>query len=153
LFINGGDVTVSGTLNGQLSIGTNRNIVIINNVLYNTDPRTTPSSTDTLGLIAERDVIVSTSAPDNLEIDASIMALGDSFTVEEWWEGPAKDTLTVFGGIIQDERGPVGTFDSSTNTKTSGYSKDYQYDSRLMANPPPFYPTTGDYVVISWREQ
>lgn len=153
LFINGGDVFISGTLSGQLSVGTNRNIVITDNVKYNSDPRTNPTSTDTLGLIAERDVIINNDAPNNIEINASMMALGNSFTVEDWWEGPPKDTMTVFGGIIQDERGPVGTFNPETNSRISGYSKDYQYDARLMTNPPPFYPTTGDYVVVTWREQ
>lgn len=152
LFVNGGDLTVSGTLNGQLSMGTNRNIIIANNITYNSDPRANPNSTDTLGLIAERDVIISRYAPQDVEVDASIMALGNSFTVERWWRGPAKGTLTVFGGIIQDYRGPVGTFNPRTNTKVSGYTKDYQYDARLMTNPPPFYPTTGDYVIVSWQE-
>ncbi len=153
LFVNGGDLTVSGALNGQLSMGTNRNIVISDDVTYNSDPRIDPTSTDTLGLIAERDVIISQSAPDDVEVNASVMALGNSFTVENYWQGPAKGTLTVYGGIIQDERGPVGTFNPSTNTKASGYSKDYQYDPRLMTNPPPFYPTTGDYVISSWSEE
>ena len=81
------------------------------------------------------------------------MALGNSFTVEDWNQGPPKGTLTVLGGIIQDYRGPVGTFNPSTNTKVSGYTKNYQYDARLMTNPPPFYPTTGDYVIVSWQEE
>ncbi|MBU4589880.1 MAG: hypothetical protein KKG01_03045 [Candidatus Omnitrophica bacterium] len=153
LFVNGGDLTISGTLNGQLSVGTNRNIVIPDNIIYNNDPRVDPTSTDTLALIAERDTVISMGAPYDLEINASIMALGNSFTVENYWEGPAKGTLTVYGGIIQDERGPVGTFNASTNTKVSGYTKDYQYDTRLMTNPPPFYPTTGDYVIVSWEEE
>lgn len=153
LFVNGGDLTVSGTLNGQLSVGTNRSIIVPDNILYNNDPRTDPSSTDTLAIIAERDVVISENAPYNLEINASVMALGNSFTVEEYWESPAKGTLTVYGGIIQDERGPVGTFNSGTNEKVSGYSKNYQYDARLMTNPPPFYPTTGDYVLASWQEE
>ena len=153
LFVNGGNLDISGILNGQLSVGTNRSIVIPDNITYNTNPRTDPTSTDTLGLIAEKDVVISRNAPHDLEIAASVMALGDSFTVEEYWQGPAKGTLSVYGGIIQDERGPVGTFNASTNTKVSGYSKDYQHDTRLMNNPPPFYPTTGDYVVASWQEE
>lgn len=153
LFVEGGDLSISGTLNGQLSLGTNRNIIITSNIIYNNNPRINPASTDTLGLIAERDVVISQGAPYNLEIDASTMALGNSFTVENYWQGPAKGTLTVYGGIIQDERGPVGTFNPDTNTKVSGYSKNYLYDSRLMTSPPPFYPTTGDYVMVSWREE
>lgn len=153
LFINGGNVSVSGVLNGQLSIGTNKDIVIVNNVTYNKNPRVDPTSTDTLGLIAEKDVVISENAPHDIEIDASIMALGNSFTVEDWWDGSPKGTLTVYGGIIQNERGPVGTFNPATNQKTTGYTKNYQYDIRLMTNPPPFYPTTGDYVVVRWKEQ
>ncbi len=153
MFVDNGDVTISGTLNGQLSIGTSENIVVSDNVTYNTDPRVNPTSTDTLGLIAERDVVISQSAPHDIEIDASVMALGESFTVENYWQGPPKGTISVYGGIIQDERGPVGTFNPSTNSKASGYSKDYQYDPRLMASPPPFYPTTGDYVISSWSEE
>jgi type II secretory pathway pseudopilin PulG len=90
LFVNGGDLTISGILNGRLSVGSNRNIVIANNLVYNQDPRVNPDSTDTLGLIAERDVVVSRDAPFDVEIDGSIMGLGNSFTVERWWQGPAK---------------------------------------------------------------
>lgn len=153
LFVDEGNLVISGILNGQLSVGTNQSIVIPDNITYSKDPKIDPTSTDTLGLIAENDVVISRNAPYDLEIDASIMALGDSFTIEEYWLGPAKGTLTVYGGIIQDQRGPVGTFSVSTNTKVSGYSKDYQHDARLMNNPPPFYPTTGDYVVASWQEE
>jgi len=154
LFVTGGDLTVSGTLNGSLTMGTNRDIVIADNIVYHDDPRVNPDSQDSLGLIAERDIIVDKNAPYDVEIDASLMALGDSFQVENWWVGPAKGTLTVYGGIIQKNRGPVGTFNPATNQKVSGYSKDYQYDSRLKDNPPPYYPTTGDYVQAqdSWRE-
>lgn len=153
LFVTGGDLTVSGTLNGRLSMGTNRNVVIADNVTYADDPRVNQNSDDMLGLIAERDVVVSIGAPANLEVDASVMALGNSFIVENWWQGPPKDTLTVYGGIIQRERGPVGTFSGSTGQKLSGYSKDYNYDPRLVNSPPPFYPTTGDYISLSWKEQ
>ena len=152
VFVEGGDAEISGVLSGQLSIGTNRDIVITNNIVYNDDPRTNPASTDTLALIAEKNVIISEDAPYNTEIDASVMALGNSFTVEDWWQSPAKGDLIVYGGVIQRQRGPVGTFDPQTSSKQSGYSKDYQYDSRLLTNPPPFYPTTGDYVVVLWEE-
>lgn len=153
VFVDGGDLTVSGTLNGQLTMGTNRNLVVANNITYADNPRINPNSDDKLGLIAERNVVVSSSAPDNVEIDASIMALGNSFIVENWWSGPVKGNLTVYGGIIQRERGPVGTFSGATGQKLSGYSKDYHYDPRLVNSPPPFYPTTGDYISLSWKEK
>ncbi|HTZ11629.1 MAG TPA: DUF4900 domain-containing protein [Candidatus Margulisiibacteriota bacterium] len=148
----GASLTISGTLKGRLTAGSQRDMIIPNSVVYNTDPRTNPASTDTLGLISEGDIVISSSAPNNVEIDASIMALDTSFMVQNWDTISAKGTLTVYGGIIQVDRGPVGTFNGATGHKTSGYSKAYSYDTRLLDNPPPFFPTTGDYITLAWEE-
>jgi hypothetical protein len=152
LFVNAGNLTISGTLNGNLTVGANYDVIIPDSIVYADDPRTIPTSDDTLGIIAESDVVIDDAAPYDLEIDACAMALNTSFMMENWWVGPAKGTLTVYGGIIQDERGPVGTFNGTTGTKVSGYAKNYSYDSRLLSSPPPFMPTTGDYITLSWEE-
>lgn len=152
LFVNSGNLTVSGTLSGKLTVGASGDVIIPNNIVYADNPRTNPASRDTMGIIAETDVVIASAAPTNLEIDAAAMALNTSFMRENWWVGPPKGTLTVYGGIIQDERGPVGTFNGSTGQKVSGYSKNYSYDPRLLGSPPPFMPTTGDYVTLSWEE-
>jgi hypothetical protein len=145
-----GNVTVMGTLNGRLSIGANNNINISGNVTYNN-----PASADMLGLIAEGNLIVNQSAcptNGNLTIQASMMAMSESFYLENWTTS-MKGTLNILGGIIQKERGPVGTFNINDNRRTSGFSKNYVYDERLRATPPPFYPTTEDFIPVSWREQ
>jgi hypothetical protein len=152
LFVNDGNLIVSGTLNGRMTVGSSRDIIIPSNIVYADDPRTNPDSDDVLGVISEGDVVMDDSGPTNLEIDACIMALSTSFMLENWWVGPPKGTLSVYGGIIQDERGPVGTFNGQTGQKLSGYSKNYSYDPRLLGTPPPFMPTTGDYVTLSWQE-
>ncbi len=152
LFVNKGTLSVSGALNGRLTIGASKEVIITNNVTYASDPEDDPSSDDVLGIISEADVVIDDGAPSDLEINACIMALNTSFMMENWNVGPPKGTLTVYGGIIQDERGPVGTFNGSTGTKLSGYSKNYSYDPRLLATPPPFMPTTGDYITLSWQE-
>ncbi|MDD4954468.1 MAG: DUF4900 domain-containing protein [Candidatus Omnitrophica bacterium] len=152
LFVSGGNLTISGTLNGRLTVGASADVVIPNSIVYADNPRVNPASDDTMGIISESDIVVDDSAPSNMEIDACAMALNTSFMMENYWVGPAKGTLTVYGGIIQDERGPVGTFNGSTGQKVSGYSKNYSYDSRLLSSPPPFMPTTGDYITLSWEE-
>lgn len=151
LFVNSGQLTISGTLNGQLTVGASRDIVIPTNLTYATNPLVDPSSTDVLGIISERDIVIDHDAPSNLEIDGVIMALDTAFYREDYASG-LKGTLTVLGGIIQDERGPVGTFNGVTGQKISGYSKNYLYDFRLQTAPPPFIPTTGDYLTLSWEE-
>ncbi len=152
IFVNGGNATVSGTLNGRLTIGATRDVIIANNVLYADDPRTNPSSNDILGLAAEQNVVISRNAPADLTVQASMLALNKSFTVENWWQGPPKGTLTVYGGIIQDSRGAVASFDSSTGQLLSGYAKDYWYDSRFMNDAPPFFPTNGVYQLVFWQQ-
>jgi len=150
LFVRNGNLNISGTLSGRLTVGASQDINITDNILYANDPRLPGStSTDTLGIISEGDVMIDEDAPDDLEIDGSIMALNTSFMLEEWWTNGARGTLSVFGGIIQKQRGPVGTF--SGTTKVSGYSKDYNYDVRLLSSPPPFVPTTDDYITLSWE--
>ncbi|MBP7217132.1 MAG: DUF4900 domain-containing protein [Candidatus Omnitrophica bacterium] len=153
LFVTRGSLTVSGTLNGQLTVGAARDIIIPDNIVYADNPIVNPQSDDVLGIIAERDVVIDNSAPQDLEINGCVMAMDTSFMMEDWWIGPPKGVLTVLGGIIQDERGPVGTFNGFNGQKVSGYSKNYRYDSRLLTNPPPFMPTTGDYVTLSWEER
>jgi type II secretory pathway pseudopilin PulG len=152
LFVNNGNLTISGTLNGRLTVGAKYNVNIPNNIVYASDPAADPNSDDTLGIISERDIVIPGAGPTNLEINAVIMALNTSFYLQNWSSGPAKGTLDIYGGIIQKDRGPVGTFNASTGQKLSGYSKNYSYDPRLVTSPPPFMPTTGDYLTLSWEE-
>ncbi len=152
LFVNNGNLTISGTLSGRLTVGASSNVNIPNNIVYASDPVVNPSSTDTLGIISERDIVMPSTGPTNLEINACLMALNTSFYLQNWSSTSAKGTLDVYGGIIQKERGPVGTFNASTGQKISGYSKEYSYDPRLITSPPPFMPTTGDYLTLSWED-
>ncbi|MDD5073130.1 MAG: hypothetical protein PHX64_01475 [Candidatus Omnitrophica bacterium] len=150
-----GYAKVSGTLNGRLSIGTNDDIIITGNVQYNINPQTNPNSTDTLGLIAEGDVVIKQSAcptNGNLTIQAAVMAMADSFYLEDWTSS-MKGALNIYGGITQNQRGPVGSFNITTSTKASGFSKNYVYDRRLRDAPPPYFPDTKKYIGVAWREQ
>lgn len=165
LFVQGGDANVSGILQGQLTIGASGNVVVTNNITYNTDPRIDPASTDMLGLVSQNNVVVSASAPYDLEIDAYVVALKDasgahdhSFTVENYWD-ELKGTLTLYGGVTQDVRGPVGTFDPAEDERVSGYQKDYHYDERLQNMTPCYFPPAKDsnnrilYRKLTWVEQ
>ncbi len=154
LLVKNGSLDLQGTLKGQLTVATTTGDVnIVNPVRYSDDPRTNPDSQDILGIVAGGNVVVPTTAPSSLEVDASIMALNAAFTVQNYWVGPAKGTLTVYGGITQKRRGPVGTFSSSSGKQLSGYTKNYHYDRRLLSMIPPYFPVTGDYVSLVWQEQ
>ncbi len=152
IFVNGGNAVVSGMLKGQVTIGTSANLMITNHLRYATDPVTTPQSTDLLGLLAEQNVIVSQSAPNDLTIQGSIMALQTSFSVENWWQGSPRGLLNLYGGVIQNTRGAVGSISGTTGQLLTGYAKNYQYDQRFSSLAPPFFPTTGRYEAVLWQE-
>ena len=150
-YLAGGDVT------GKLTIVTEESMYVRGHILYTNDPRIDPTSTDALGLIAGGDVVVDTTAPNNLEIDAVMMATGllagsGSFGVKNYDSGSPRGTLTLYGGIVQKVRGAVGTLDANGQTAT-GYSKRYSFDPRFIDNPPPYYPAIKNKLQWSgWHE-
>jgi len=151
-----GNAEVEGTIKGQVTLGCNGDIDVIDNLVYDTDPRIDPASTDLCGLVAEGNVWISASTA-NLDsadetVMAAIMALNTSWGAENYGSGSPRGKLVVYGGIIQKQRGAVGTFSSTTGQISTGYEKAYTYDPRLMDNPPPAFPTTGQVEKIAWNE-
>jgi len=153
-------------LKGKLTIATNSTVTISDNLIYNTRVNdedcfdvpagTYPNIPDSLGLVSEGNIMVADGAPHNIEINAILMALGTSFYYEGWKDNMQGD-LTFHGSFIQKQRGPVGTFNSWG--KASGYTKQYYFDTRMsIGNPnlgqdlPPYFPTTGKYIKLYWKE-
>jgi hypothetical protein len=153
VYLNGGHVT------GRMSIASEDDITVAGNITYTTDPVAHPTSTDALGLLSYTDVWVGTSAPNNLTIDAAIMATGasiaanspGSFGVNNYNSGSPRGNLNVYGGIVQEVRAPVATVNNGS--VVTGYSKNYSYDPRFINTPPPYYPTvSGVLKYTSWTE-
>jgi len=149
-----GDVYVSGSYASDLTIATEKDIIVNGNI--------TGSNDSILGLIANNFVRVNhtvtgrsqnwdgnsydwscnTSGTVVNRIDAAILALNYSFIVDNWYCGGLLGNLTVNGVIAQKYRGIVGRIGSS------GYLKDYNYDDRLRYRQPPHFL---DPVQTSWR--
>lgn len=155
-----GYVSVSGTLDGRLSVVSDYDVWITNHVRYAEHP--TNGSDDALGLIARHDVIVRTNAPDDVEIFAHIIAEGSatssssdgSFYVQNYDQGDPRGALNVYGGIVQYYRGAVGQFNSWSGVMTHGFYKNYVFDTRFATEPPPHYPAlTNEYTWTNWRDK
>ncbi len=150
------DIYIEGTVSGALTIHSEEDIEIIGDIYYNDDPKTNPNSTDYLGLVSEGSVVVdrnahSASGSKDLNIYGSIMALNNSFYVENYTSCCNRGTLHVYGGIIQETRGPVGTF--SSGSIYSGFAKDYEYDTRLKYNVPPMFPREAVFSILYWKDK
>jgi type II secretory pathway pseudopilin PulG len=147
---NEGTAYVSGVLNGTTTIGSSQDIVAVANITYLDQ---TSTSNDILGLIPTHfmwvyhpvkasDLSNMLSTPVT-EIDGAILAVSDSFIVQNYNKGAAissssSNKLTIMGAIAQNYRGPVGT--GTTSSASTGYLKNYVYDSRFArgAQPPYF---------------
>lgn len=162
-----GKVVVSGTVRGRLTVAATGNIIIGDDLVYDTDPGS-GTCEDILGLFSGQRVIVADNtinaprvAPNTTEytyddtpdenIDASVMAL-DRFTVQNPGDGSndaescsgtpwGRGCLNLTGGLIQATRGVVA-YASGT-----GYMKRYTHDTCTITAPPPYFPSTGHF----WR--
>ncbi len=86
---------------------------------------------------------VKLTAPGSITIDAAILSLNHSFITDNYFCGQNLGTLTVRGAIVQKFRGPVGR-------GSSGYIKNYSYDTRFRYRSPPKFL---DPVQAAWRIQ
>jgi hypothetical protein len=172
-----GNVYVSGIYERPLTIAAANDVIIrptdsAKLANKSTDANITlgDSSDATLGLIANNFVRVvhrvvrsgssctgnynGTDEPalTNVRIDAAIMSLQHSFTVDNYNCGKS-GSLTVNGAIVQKYRGAVGT--GSGATVTSGYLKDYWYDDRLRFRSPPYFldPLEASWETVNSQEQ
>jgi len=144
-----GDADVQGTMAGRTTIGCTGDINIVGDIVYADKTR------DVLGLIAQGTILIKTNrnVKQDLEIDAALMALNNSMTVYDYDRGVARGTLRIFGGVIQRYRGAVGTFNTNSNQVSTGYSKEYVYDQKLLNKPPLNFPVTGEIKVKAWQDK
>jgi hypothetical protein len=126
--------------------GNNTDIIINNDLLYtNYDLR------DAIGLIAQRNVTVGLSSEDNLEIDAGMIAkegrIGRNYyKCSECGLECQRNNLVVRGSLATRLRYGFAYTDGT------GYKyRNIIYDNNFTYNPPPHFPTTGDYTFLSWK--
>ncbi len=82
----------------------------------------------------------SLTAPKNLQVDASIMAL-NKVDMENYDTAAVRGTFTVMGGIITKYDGVFGVFNSYTGAQTNGVLPSFTYDQRFENGAtPPLFP-------------
>ena len=162
-----GNVGLSGTVNGRITMYTNGTVVLIDDLRYANDP-VKGVCRDILGIIADKDIVIADNSlntpqlttngnykalddTQDFTIHAVMMALGSSFRVQNYNVGPndvngcgavtnGRGCIFLSGGIIQQSRGPVGL------SNGNGFAKRYSYDRCAVVNPPPYFPTTGRFL-------
>lgn len=164
-----GRVTIAS---GRLATSRSTNITIVDNMLYSTK-----NGTDAIGLVAENNVTIAPYAPPasggfTFEVDAAALAQSGSVTWPEYYAGTSTCTK---GWTASNQNflfyGSVATKLSWTWNYLSYYGCGYMvrdpssgyyysgimhtttsYDYNMLYAPPPSYPVTGTYDILSWRE-
>lgn len=146
------NVWVDGTYNGKITIAAHTSgsgqpyIKIKDDLLYSAK-----DGSASIGLVAEGNIEVPEYSVNDLEIDAALL----SQTGHVWYpyvSGYIKNSIQVYGGI-STYLNWTWTWVSGS-TVISGYRHTSQtYDPYLTLNPPPEFPTTGSYAILSWREE
>ncbi|MFA5003673.1 MAG: hypothetical protein WC498_00075 [Candidatus Saccharimonadales bacterium] len=169
-----GRVTVAS---GRLASSTQTtNIKIIDDILYSTK-----NGQDSIGLVAEGNVFVAPYAPPTsggftFEVDAAALSqtgsvtwpqyygYGSNGTCTRGWTG-TNQTFVFYGSVatrtdwtwnFSQTGGGCGDMVRDTATASTYYSgiehTQTNYDYNMLYAPPPSYPITGGYNILSWRE-
>jgi hypothetical protein len=165
-----GNVGVSGTVNGLVTLYAAGTAVVLDDVRYTNDPVSSKRCHDILGIVANRDVVIADNAVNtppltksagttkyfslddskDLYLHAVILSLGTSFRVQNYDKGPTDvndcDTVNNGRGCIYLSGGLIQSSRGAVGTSTgTGYSKRYTYDHCAVVTPPPYFPTTGRF--------
>src|SRR5271166_1577991 len=159
-----GQMTIVGgsSVRGQYTLGvpdgkglSNPNLYITGSLTY---ADTSLTSSDELALWAN-DIILKDTSSGNIEIDGAMFTgyygectatCNDGTFYNNYCSaaptcGGGVGTLTMRGSLIENVRGKRGTLGSTV----SGFETDGVYDPRLASKPPPYTPTTTQYVVLA----
>jgi len=156
IFIEDGNAWIEGTVKGRYTVAvgsfpdqqanSTRNIIINHDITY-----LAKDGTNSLGLIAQKDIRVPRYAHDDLEINAIMLAQWGKVFYNNYQTNELKNTITVYGGTITNQGRAWGW--SSGATVNDGFQNQVlTYDSSATFSPPPSFPTTGEYTLISWEE-
>ncbi|MGE5363854.1 MAG: hypothetical protein ACM3SM_06955 [Bacteroidota bacterium] len=158
IYIEKGNATVQGTLNGKATIVATKkgatgvgNVYIPDDIVYHSNPLTNPASTDMLGIVAEQKVeITYNNSRGDINIHASIYAQKDGLSIENISSYSTIHNMRILGGVIAYQT--KGTAEYQGANPVRGYRFVHKFDERFLLNVPPYFPKTRFYEIISWLE-
>lgn len=150
---------VEGVIDGRVTIIAARfpitsnhiNIWVPNNLTY-----AAYDNTNSLGLIAQNSIYFTKDIPNDFKIDGALIAQTGNIIRHGyfWWcggsNGAVKDKLTINGSIISYFK---SYWNFGSGPSSGFHEREINYDSDFLYNPPPFFPSSGQYEFISWSEE
>ncbi len=118
------------------------------------------NGSDVLGLVSQNNIFFARDIPSNFQVDAVLMAQKGKIIRHRYTNnscstrivGSVKNSLSINGALINYYKSYWNFV--SGGTLISGFqNRTVNYDTNLLYSPPPYFPTTGEYEFISWREE
>ena len=164
----GDDVWVEGIVNGKVTLAAAKfpenpnhyaRIRINDNIQY-----VARDGNHNLGLISQGDLLVPRYTPDNLTIDATLLSQKGHVYHRIYWDDilchyygytslcRLRNNIEVYGGIITNLFW-TWTWADGAGTSFAGYDNTLTiYNNNLTFSPPPSFPTSENFEVLSWEE-
>lgn len=150
---------IEGEVNGRLTVAAASfpivssyvNIWITNNLNY-----AAYDGTNTLGLISQNNIFIAKDIPTDFRIDGIITAQSGKVIRHGYFNwcggssGAIKDKLTLNGSIISYFK---SYWNYGVGPESGFLERDLNFDTNSSYNPPPYFPTSGEYEFISWTEE
>jgi len=155
---------VRGEVNGRVTVvaanlpdvaATNRDIMLGSN---NSEIRySNYDGSCVLGLIAQRNILITYFVLNNMRLDAVLMAQKGLIGRDYYSSGARRirNSITTYGSMIsKDFSDPEFRWVNGAGATVSGFNTNVTtYDHHLVYYPPPYFPVMGDYDFISWEEK
>jgi hypothetical protein len=149
---------IEGTVRGRITVvaasfpigSSNVETWIRNNITY-----TAYDGTDVLGLISQNDIYFVRDLPNNFRVDSVLMSQNGAIIRHGYFNncgGPTnaiRNSLTLNGAVINYDK----SYWNWNSPLESGFTtRTVTYDTNVLYSPPPYFPNSGEYQFISWRE-
>ena len=135
---------VKGVVNGSVLVYSPVNIIIEDDLIYESSPEVNPETDDYLGLVSNRFIKIAdaeTTGDGDLIIHASIYAKR-RFSVGRFGSGNS-GVLVIYGSLAA----------GSMSATEPRYSTRIDFDPRLENKRAPSFPMTNRYEIIDWDNQ
>ena len=145
------NIHLKGKIDGSLTVVSNMNIWLDDDVGVVDDPRTNPGSAEMLGIVANKKIFVTNNSANNDDINiTAAMYTNQSFEAEDLFSRPKGGHINLYGSLTQNQDGYTGVI--SGKSLTHGYNLNYNYDWRFSTSAPPLFPLTDRIQILKWWE-